>query len=64
VRLIGLGLSGWPAPDPGVQRDLFDTADTPPQPEEPTLTETLDAIRYRFGREAIQRGLGSHRPLE
>jgi len=32
--------------------------------KKPALTETLDAIRHRFGPEAIQRGLGTHRPWE
>ncbi|EIC23883.1 DNA polymerase IV [Thiorhodovibrio frisius] len=61
VRLIGLGLSGWPESNRRVQLDLFDAANAQPEPEEPTLTKTLDAIRQRFGAEAIQRGLSTHR---
>ena len=57
VRLIGLGLSGWAA-DLGVQPDLFAAADTPePHRREGRLSETLDAIRRKFGSGYIQRGL-------
>ena len=56
VRLIGLGISGWEA-DSGLQGDLFG-ADAPrPQPERDRLDATLDAIREKFGRGTIQRGL-------
>jgi DNA polymerase-4 len=57
VRLIGLGLSGWAA-DLGVQPDLFAAADMPePHPRDSRLSETLDAIRRKFGSGYIQRGL-------
>jgi DNA polymerase-4 len=57
VRLIGLGLSGWAA-DLGVQPDLFAATDTPdPHAREGRLSETLDAIRRKFGSGYIQRGL-------
>ena len=56
VRLIGLGISGWK--QQAVQPDLF-AADQPPDlpPQEDRLNETLDAIRAKFGRGTIQRGL-------
>ena len=60
VRLIGLGISGWSATDGGVQMDLFETAASDPRSERDRLAATLDAIRNRFGADAIQRGL-SHR---
>ncbi|WPL17488.1 DNA polymerase IV [Thiorhodovibrio winogradskyi] len=60
VRLIGLGLSGWSQPTTGQQLDLFETAETGRNPADNGLTETLDAIRHRFGAEAIQRGIGLH----
>lgn len=56
VRLIGLGLSGWET-DTGVQLDLFGAEPPGPQPEQERLDATLDAIRDRFGRGTIQRGL-------
>ena len=56
VRLIGLGLSGW-EPDSGHQPDLFDRHAPRPHPREERLDATLDAIRDRFGRGIIQRGL-------
>ena len=56
VRLIGLGLSGW-EPDSGHQPDLFDRDSPRPHPKEERLDATLDAIRDRFGRGTIQRGL-------
>jgi DNA polymerase-4 len=73
VRLIGLGLSGWPETcDTVIQPDLFaETAPCDPSSIAPSasapstrgarLTETLDAIRERFGAGVIQRGPG--RPL-
>jgi DNA polymerase-4 len=56
VRLIGLGLSGWePA---AVQPDLFAADEAPDShPREDRLHETLDAIRTKFGKGTIQRGL-------
>jgi DNA polymerase-4 len=57
VRLIGLGLSGWAA-DLGVQPDLFAATDMPePHPRDSRLSETLDAIRRKFGSGTIERGL-------
>jgi DNA polymerase IV len=57
VRLIGLGISGWPEADAGVQLDLFETTPPEPRPERDRLATTLAAIRERFGPDAIQRGL-------
>jgi DNA polymerase-4 len=57
VRLIGLGISGWDEADAGVQQDLFDTQVPELHPDQERLDETLDAIRNRFGRAMIQRGL-------
>ncbi len=57
VRLIGLGISGWEEADAGVQQDLFDTNAPEPHREQDRLDETLDAIRKKFGRGYIQRGL-------
>jgi DNA polymerase-4 len=56
VRLLGLGLSRWEA-NAGVQRDLFDTNAPEPHRDQDRLDETLDAIREKFGRGYIQRGL-------
>jgi DNA polymerase-4 len=56
VRLIGVGLSGWEA-ELGLQQDLFDGDAARPHPRDERLDATLDAIRDRFGRETIQRGL-------
>ena len=60
VRLIGLGLSGWTqAP---MQPDLFADMDAREGDHaDDRLDATLDAIRRRFGRHCIQRGL-SRRP--
>jgi DNA polymerase-4 len=55
VRLIGLGLSGWPDENP-TQPDLFAGLETASQQPESLLTDTLDAIRERFGAAAIRRG--------
>jgi DNA polymerase-4 len=57
VRLIGLGISGWPDLDVTGQPDLFDALVAEPQPQPDRLAATLDAIRSRFGPQAIQRGL-------
>ncbi|MFB1487119.1 MULTISPECIES: hypothetical protein [unclassified Thiocapsa] len=60
VRLIGLGLSGWTPVH--VQPDLFADMESREQdPADDRLDATLDAIRRRFGRHCIQRGL-SRRP--
>ena len=56
VRLIGLGISGWEA-DAGLQGDLFDAEAPRPEPERDRLDATLDAIREKFGRGTIHRGL-------
>jgi DNA polymerase-4 len=56
VRLIGLGISGWERQ--AVQPDLFADEETPgAHVREDRLHETLDAIRSRFGKGTIQRGL-------
>ena len=57
VRLIGVGISGWNEAQLGVQQDLFDDSTAEPHPEQERLDATLDAIRDRFGRGTIQRGL-------
>jgi DNA polymerase-4 len=60
VRLIGLSLSGW-AQAP-VQSDLFADMDNRERDHaDDRVDATLDAIRRRFGRHCIQRGL-SRRP--
>jgi DNA polymerase-4 len=59
VRLIGLGISGSDQ-DTAVQQDLFDAHAPKYQPEQDRLDETLDAIRDKFGRGTIQRGLSRH----
>jgi DNA polymerase IV len=60
VRLMGLGLSGWESAP--VQRDLFDTdCASAPSPHDERLDETLDAIRTRFGKGTIRRGLDRRR---
>jgi DNA polymerase-4 len=60
VRLIGLGLSGW-AQAP-VQPDLFADLETHEGDHaNDRLDATLDAIRRRFGRHCIQRGLSRRR---
>ncbi len=56
VRLIGVGLSGWEG-DSGLQGDLFGAEAPRPHPEQDRLDATLDAIRDKFGRGTIQRGL-------
>jgi DNA polymerase-4 len=56
VRLIGLGLSGW-AQAP-VQPDLFAALESREgNHANDRLDATLDAIRLKFGRHCIQRGL-------
>jgi len=60
VRLIGLGLSGWE--EQGcVQPELFGNEAPEPHPQDQRLDETLDAIRRRFGRGFLQRGLSRRR---
>jgi DNA polymerase-4 len=60
VRLIGLGLSGWEG-EGGVQGDLFGTGAPEPHPQDQQLDETLDAIRRKFGKGYLQRGLSRRR---
>jgi len=60
VRLIGLGLSGW-AEQGSMQPDLFGTEPPEPHPEDQRLDETLDAIRRKFGKGYLQRGLSRRR---
>jgi DNA polymerase-4 len=62
VRLIGVGISGWDEAQLGVQQDLFDDSTPGPHPEQERLDATLDAIRDRFGRGTIQRGLNRRLP--
>jgi DNA polymerase-4 len=57
VRLIGVGISGWDEAQLGVQGDLFDTNTPDLSREQERLDVTLDAIRDKFGRGTIQRGL-------
>jgi DNA polymerase-4 len=60
VRLIGLGLSGWE--EQGyVQPDLFGADAPEPHPQDQRLDETLDAIRRKFGKGYLQRGLSRRR---
>ncbi|KAA6184469.1 DNA polymerase IV [Thiohalocapsa marina] len=56
VRLIGVGLSGWHSePEQG---DLFaDSGVIPEGSDADRLHETLDAIRDKFGKGMIQRGM-------
>ncbi|MGB5831760.1 MAG: DNA polymerase IV, partial [Thiohalocapsa sp.] len=62
VRLIGLGLSGWDGDAAGQQPDLFAEQSLPdPHPRDDQLTATLDAIRDRFGKGSVQRGLPRQR---
>jgi len=60
VRLIGLGLSGWEG-EGGVQGDLFGTEAPEEHPQDQRLDETLDAIRRKFGKGYLQRGLTRRR---
>ena len=57
MRLIGVGISGWDEAQLGVQQDLFDAKTPDPYLEQERLDATLDAIRDKFGRGTIQRGL-------
>jgi DNA polymerase-4 len=56
ARLLGVGLSNFTAP-PTVQLALFDAA-TPPleSPKDRELSRAVDAVRARFGRDAIAPG--------
>jgi DNA polymerase-4 len=62
VRLIGVGISGWDEVHLGVQQDLFDESMPGSHPAQERLDATLDAIRDRFGRGTIQRGLHRRPP--
>jgi hypothetical protein len=57
VRLIGIGISGWDQAQAGVQQDLFDPDTAEAEPAPARVDATLDAIRDRFGRGTIHRGL-------
>jgi DNA polymerase-4 len=59
VRLIGLALSDWE--EVGGQADLFGSEAPQPPPQDERLDETLDAIRRKFGRGYLQRGLNRRR---
>jgi DNA polymerase-4 len=56
VRLIGVGLSGWEDACDG-QTDLFASEAPSPDHHDERLDETLDAIRRKFGKGYLQRGL-------
>jgi DNA polymerase-4 len=56
VRLVGLGLSGWEE-ETRVQADLFGSEAPQLHPQDERLDETLDAIRRKFGKGYLQRGL-------
>jgi DNA polymerase-4 len=56
VRLIGVGLSGWQE-EAGVQPDLFGSEASDPHTQDERLDETLDAIRRKFGKGYLQRGM-------
>lgn len=60
VRLVGVGLSGWDAREGG-QPDLFGDRVSEPVSTDQRLDETLDAIRRKFGKRYLQRGLGPGR---
>jgi len=60
VRLIGVGLSGWEE-QAIVQPDLFGIEAPEPHPQDQRLDETLDAIRQKFGKGYLQRGLSRRR---
>jgi DNA polymerase-4 len=60
VRLIGLGLSGWEEQG-GVQPDLFGVEAPEQHPQDQHLDETLDAVRRKFGKGYLQRGLSRRR---
>jgi len=62
VRLIGVGISGWGEAQPVAQLSLFDERMPEPHPAQARLDATLDAIRDRFGRGTIQRGLNRRPP--
>jgi DNA polymerase-4 len=60
VWLIGLGLSGWE--EQGCEQpDLLGAEAPEPHPQDQRLDETLDAIRRKFGKGYLQRGLGRRR---
>jgi DNA polymerase-4 len=59
VRLIGLGLSGWE--EGGVQADLFGSEAPEPYLQDERLDETLDAIRRKFGKGCVQRGMNQRK---
>jgi DNA polymerase-4 len=59
VRLIGLGLSG--REEVGGQADLFGSEAPAPHRHDERLDETLDAIRRKFGKGYLQRGLTRRR---
>jgi len=56
VRLIGLGLSGWDQQG-CAQPDLFGAEASELNPQGQRLDDTIDAIRQKFGKGCLQRGL-------
>ena len=59
VRLLGVGLSGFE--DAGEQLDLFSEPVRAASERERALAEGIDAVRARFGADAIRRGGGRRR---
>lgn len=54
LRLLGLGMSGFD--EPGEQLDLFGEADTTELQRRRALAEGIDAVRRRFGDDALRLG--------
>ncbi len=55
VRLIGVGISGWPDDQPR-QDDLFDRQSV--EESERKLLETIDDVAEKFGKGKLQFGVG------
>lgn len=61
VRLIGLGVSGFDAPPaqmalPGTEKSIMGTLNPEVEGKRQKLDATLDELRGRFGKQAVQRG--------